>query len=440
MSDKFRSWGCFPQIEQKGRHINWSDEGIPDGNETLLPYGLGRSYGDSCLNSDGLVLATRNLNRFLAFDEENGILKCEAGTSLSEIIELVLPKGWFLAVSPGTKFVTVGGAIANDVHGKNHHRDGTFGHHVSCFELLRSSGERLICSSEENQEMFRATIGGLGLTGLITWAEIQLKPVSSAYLNVETIRYNNIRDFKALSDESSSTHLYTVAWIDCQSKGKNLGRGLFMRANHEKESGSHGKTIHQVATCKAINVPFVFPKGVLNKFTVSSFNQLYFRKQLFARKQSLDHYDSFFYPLDSIANWNRIYGPKGFFQYQFLVPHKDYTAIQEALEVIAKSGAGSFLAVLKEFGEKPSIGMISFPRAGVCLALDFPNQGEKTLNLLERLDNLVVSAGGTVYPAKDARMSAESFKAYYSNNERFSKFIDPRFNSNFWRRTHPDIQ
>jgi len=433
----FESWGRFPKVDQEGIYLNWSDEGIPHGNETILAFGLGRSYGDSCLNSDGIVLSTRNLNRFLAFDETKGILKCEAGTSLAEIINLVLPKGWFLPVTPGTKQVTVGGAIANDVHGKNHHRDGTFGHHITQFELLRSDGEKLVCSNQENLDMFRATIGGLGLTGLITWAEIQLKAVASAYLDVETIRFNNIHSFKTLSEESNETHLYTVAWIDCQAKGGNLGRGLFMRANHEAVSDSAAAVAQQVTPRKKINIPFVFPGGVLNWLTVKSFNQLYFRKQLHNYRKSLDHYDGFFYPLDGLSNWNRIYGPKGFFQYQFVVPHRDYIAIEEVLTMIANSGAGSFLAVLKEFGDKPSLGMMSFPRPGICLALDFPNKGNKTLELMQRLDDLVVSAGGAVYPAKDARMSAESFSAYYSANEQFSKFIDPRFSSNFWRRTHP---
>ncbi len=439
MASQFSSWGRYPQLEQRGIYLNWADEGLPENGESLLPFGMGRSYGDSCLNTDGLVLATSHMNRFLSFDETNGILKCEAGVTLAEIIDLALPRGWFPPVTPGTKYVTLGGAIANDVHGKNHHKDGTFGHHVSRFELLQSSGERIICSEQDNAELFYATIGGLGLTGLITWAEIRLKPVESAFMDVETIRFDNLQAFKTLSDESSSSHLYTVAWVDCQATGEKMGRGLFMRANHATDP-ANSKDKFEPASAKKLNVPFVFPQGVLNTFTIKNFNRLYYGKQLQHFSKSRDHYDKYFYPLDAITNWNRIYGPRGFFQYQFLVPHEDYAAIEEALGIIAKSGAGSFLAVLKEFGDIPSVGMLSFPRPGVCLALDFPNQGESTLALLQQLDDLVVAAKGAVYPAKDARMAPEAFAAYFPRAGEFSKYVDPRFSSNFWRRVQGNSQ
>lgn len=426
----FNSWGRYPQLQQQGLYLDWATEGLPPGETSVLPFGMGRSYGDSCLNSDGMVVATRRLNKFLSFDRESGLLRCEAGVTLEEIIDLALPEGWFLPVTPGTKFVTVGGAIANDVHGKNHHKDGTFGHHITRFELLRSSGERRVCSAQDHSALFQATVGGLGLTGLITWAEIQLKAVDGAFMDVETLRFENLKEFKALSDESAESHLYTVAWVDCQASGQQLGRGLFMRANHAK--GRQDSSNKQRKS--KLNVPFVFPQGLLNHFTITNFNRLYYHKQLQRYSKSRDHYDKYFYPLDAIGNWNRIYGPKGFFQYQFVVPHEDYTAIEEAFAMIAASGAGSFLAVLKEFGEIPSLGMLSFPRPGVCLALDFPNQGDKTLALLQRLDDLVMAAGGAVYPAKDARMAPAAFAAYYPRMEEFSQHIDPRFSSNFWRR------
>lgn len=433
MGAKFQSWGRYPRVEQKGQYLSWLDEALPSGEESLLPFGMGRSYGDSCLNSEGLVLATQYLNRFIEFNESTGVLRAESGVTLAEIIDLVLPRGWFLPVTPGTKFVTLGGAVANDVHGKNHHRDGNFGHHVISFELIRSGGERLVCSTEENTAFFEATIGGLGLTGLIAWVEVQLKPVKSAFMDVESIRFGNLDEFKQLSNESSEGFLYTVAWIDCQSTGDGMGRGLFMRANHHRDESSNLPI--QIKSDKGkISVPCVLPQGVLNPLTVKTFNSLYYRKQINKIKRSRDYFDGYFYPLDAIHNWNRIYGPQGFLQYQFVVPSEDYAAIKEALGIIVQSGAGSFLAVLKEFGDIPSKGMLSFPRSGVCLALDFPNRGEKTLNLLQKLDELVIEARGAVYPAKDARMSSSAFHAFYPRVDEFSKYVDRRFSSNFWRR------
>lgn len=396
-----------------------------------MPYGRGRSYGDSCLNDSQTICVTSRLNHFIHFDPEQGILRCESGVGLDEILQLVVPQGWFLAVTPGTKYVTVGGAIANDVHGKNHHLAGTFGCHVTAFELLRTTGERLRCSATENAAMFRATIGGLGLTGLITWAEIRLKKITTPYIDSETIRFDNLAEFFVLSDESDQHWEYTVAWIDCLAQGAHLGRGLFMRGRHSEQPVSSSGQM----TNRRLSMPVNAPGFLLNQYTIRLFNEIYYRKNRQKRMVSRAYYDPFFYPLDSIDNWNRMYGRRGFYQYQCLVPLSDgEMVIHRLLETIAASGMGSFLSVLKKFGDIASPGMLSFPRAGITLALDFPNYGTKLLALFEKLDEQVMQAKGAVYPAKDARMSDKAFQHYFPQWRDFSQYRDPGMSSSFWRR------
>ena len=430
-----QSWGRYPRVK-RGQVIPifWRDE-FPDlgaFEQPILPYGYGRSYGDSCLNEDGVYLDMTHLNRFIAFDEQVGLLRCEAGVSLAEILKLIVPRGWFLPVSPGTKFISVGGAIANDVHGKNHHKAGTFGCHVTQFELLRSDGTRLICTPNKNWELFRATIGGLGLTGIILWAEFRLKPISGPFITMENIRYSSLAEFMDLAAESEQDFEYTVAWVDCLARGRQLGRGFFSRGNNEH---SEPYTFKQMPRRLPLVVPFDLPSFALNTLTVKAFNTAIYYVHKKKREQKIVSYEPFFYPLDSIHNWNRVYGKRGFFQYQSVVPFADgYEVMKEMLERISRSGQGSFLVVLKTFGDVPSPGMLSFPRSGVTLALDFANNGPKTLQLLEELDMVVRQSGGMVYPAKDARMSAESFQTYYPQWQRFAQYIDPKFSSSFWRR------
>jgi FAD/FMN-containing dehydrogenase len=429
----YGSWGRYPRCKHTVRPLSWTMDNLPlpTDNGFVLPYGQGRSYGDSCQNPDGTLLATARLNRFVSFDRQSGVLRCEAGVTLDEILRLVVPQGWFLPVTPGTRFVSVGGAIANDVHGKNHHRAGTFGRHVRALELLRSDGERRRCRADENAAWFAATIGGLGLTGLITWAELQLKPISGPYVSVDTIKFRDLAAFFDIAAESERDYEYTVAWVDCLARGPHLGRGLFMRGNHASMPAGRSPS----STRRRLRVPLDFPGFALNSATVRAFNGLYYRRQRRPRAHRIVHYEPFFYPLDAIANWNRIYGRRGFMQYQCVVPTvDDARAITALLRTIADSGLGSFLSVLKTFGDLPSPGMLSFPRPGVTLALDFPNRGARTLMLLERLDAIVRDAGGAVYPAKDARMSAHSFQTYYPNWEQFARYVDPRFSSGFWRR------
>jgi FAD/FMN-containing dehydrogenase len=430
-SSSHQSWGRYPRANQVVIEPAWSDDPIVfEPGRSYLPFGLGRSYGDSCLNDGGVIISTRRLDRFLSFDSEKGLLTCEAGVSLADILSFSVPRQWFLPVTPGTKFVTLGGAIANDVHGKNHHRAGTFGCHVTEFELLRSSGEILRCSPERNAELYAATIGGLGLTGLIRSATLQLKKIGGPYIDRESVKFGSLDEFFEISAQSEMSFEYTVAWLDCVSTGKSFGRGLFFRGEHSNmPANGHrpGKPL--------LKVPFDFPGFALNKLSVSAFNQLYFHKQFSRIKKDVLHYDPFFYPLDSVYDWNRIYGSRGFLQFQCVIPTEDHhEALTRILRLIVDSGRASFLAVLKEFGDVPSPGMLSFPRKGVTLCLDFPNQGQSTLELLSRIDDIVRNTGGAQYPAKDSTMSGSSFKQYFPRWEEFTKYVDPKFSSSFWRR------
>jgi FAD/FMN-containing dehydrogenase len=425
------SWGKYPAVaDQRVHRLRWRDEPWPAASGTLLPRGLGRSYGDSCLNAGGTLLETLQLDHIVRFDRAQGLLCCEAGTSLAAVLDLILPAGWFLPVTPGTRQVTVGGCLANDVHGKNHHRAGAFGCFVERFELARSDGRRLICSPTENPELFRATIGGLGLTGLVTWVEFRLRRIAGPWIDHESIRFGGLDEFFALAAESDQAFEYTVAWIDCLARGPRLGRGLFLRGNHSPAPGPAARP-----RSGRLGIPFDAPELLLNRATLGAFNGAYYWRQLRRVRRGLTHAERFFYPLDGIADWNRLYGRRGLLQYQCVVPHAAGPAAVRALvERVAASGEGSFLAVLKIFGDRPSPGLLSFPRPGVTLALDFPNRGASTLALLERLDQELRGTGGRVYPAKDARMSAASFQAYYPAWRELERWIDPAFSSSFWRR------
>lgn len=437
---KALSWGRVHRADQAllGLHSRHADLPLPVHGESLLPYGNGRSYGDSNLNPGGSLLHGRSLDRFIEFDPATGVLTCEAGVLLSEVIRLVLPQGWFLPVTPGTQFVTVGGAIANDVHGKNHHAVGSFGVHVLRFELLRSDGQRLVCTPKDNQDWFAATVGGLGLTGMITWASMQLRRVRNPFMDTETIRFHSLEEFFELSAESERDYEYTVSWIDCAFQGKRLGRGLFNRANHAGAALDLNVLPNKLPAAwiePTRRVPITPPLSLINSFSLKLFNLAYFHRQRAARQRSWQHYRPFFYPLDALLEWNRIYGPRGFYQYQSVVPpDRALVATREMLQAIAASGMGSFLAVLKQFGTPPNAGMLSFPMPGTTLALDFPNSGARLHRLFAELDRIVLAAGGRLYPAKDGRMGPELFKAGYPRWSEFQQFIDPRFSSGLWRR------
>lgn len=431
MSRDGQSWGRYPKANQSILAVTDRHAHLPAVAAPVLPYGNGRSYGDSCLNDGGTLLHARHMDRFIAFDAKTGVIECEAGVLFSEILDLVVPQGWFLPVTPGTKFVTVGGAIANDVHGKNHHKAGTIGCHVLEFELLRSDDSRRLCSPQQNPEWFAATIGGLGLTGLVTRAKIQLRRVAGPWMSGEVHRFPDLAGFFRLSQESDRDYEYTVAWIDCASQGKALGRGIFTRANHAPAHPDQ----RPPAPSRRLHVPLTPPVSLINPLSLRAFNTLYYRRQRESVSHVTMHYEPHFFPLDGVGEWNRIYGPRGFMQYQCVIPPTAaFNGIEALVKTIAASGQGSFLAVLKQFGSAASPGMLSFPRPGATLALDFPNRGPSTLGLLDRLDDIVAAAGGAVYPAKDARMPARCFKQYFPAWETFSHYIDPSFSSSFWRR------
>jgi FAD/FMN-containing dehydrogenase len=434
---KRASWGQYPADPQRlFKPGNRHGRLLPEGTETVLGYGRGRSYGDSCLNTGGVLIGSDALDHFIAFDDEAGLLTCEAGVTFADVIALALPRGWFLPVTPGTKFVTVAGAIANDVHGKNHHREGTFGGHVVSFELATSDGLRRICSTTENADLFAATIGGLGLTGFITQATIQLKRAPSAVLTGQSIKFNNVEEFFDLATEAHESHEYTVSWIDCLGSGATLGRGIFMQANMASPDEAKAAKLDKGLP---LAVPLTPPLSLVNKLTLKPFNWAYYHRQQAKIVKKLWSINAFHYPLDAIANWNRIYGPKGLLQHQCVVPVSDQREVSRALlGEISRSGQGSFLVVFKTFGSRPSPGMLSFPMEGATLALDFPIRGQSTFTLLDRLDAIVVEAGGRVYPAKDARMSASTFQHGYPRLDAFRKFVDPRFSSSFAHRVMGD--
>ncbi len=391
-----------------------------------IAYGLGRSYGDACLNPQGTVWSTAGLDRFVAFDPASGRLVCEAGVVLRDIQRLALARGWGLPVLPGTQLVTVGGAIANDVHGKNHHRMGTFAEHVRRLRLVRCDGEVVECGPDLRPDWFAATVGGFGLTGLIVEAELQLRPAHGPWLEGETLPFAGLADFFALSRESEAAWQHTVAWIDCTSGAEP--RGLFMRARPAPKDA--GATWHE----RLRSMPVTPPISLVNRLSLGPFNALYYRLQRRHRGVRIVHYQPFLFPLDSLLKWNRLYGPKGFFQYQCVVPGAaGPDAMRDILRSIARSGEGSVLAVLKTFADRPAMGLMSFVREGVTLALDFRNV-PTVAELFERIDAIVRAAGGRIYLAKDARMSRALFEATYPNLAAFKRFRDPGMSSAMSRR------
>jgi len=420
------SWGRIRPVSAEVDTPAWLDQ-VELKESGNLAYGLGRSYGDSCLLEEGHMIETRFLDRIICFNPETGLLKAEGGISLDAILRFAVPRGWFLPTTPGTRQVTLGGAIANDVHGKNHHQAGCFGNHVPRLELLRSDGGRH--TAETGTPLHAATIGGLGLTGLIIWAELQLVPIRSANLDVELIRFKGLDEFLELSRDSAETWEHTVAWIDCLASGPSLGRGIFIRGNWSKFGDLEPHKAGSAA------IPVDFPDFALNRFSIRSFNTAYYHRFLGKTNELRQHYSPFFHPLDSVQGWSRIYGKRGFYQYQCVTPFEAGPDPMNAmLKRIAESGQGSFLAVLKTFGDIPSPGMLSFPSPGITLALDFANQGPETLTLFDDLDTIVREASGRFYPAKDARMSKADFERSFPRLEEFRKHTDPGFSSDFWKR------
>lgn len=427
MASDLLSWGRWPRVNQRALALDRQPARLPAGAPgQWLPRGLGRSYGDSCLNPDRGLLLCGGLDRLLAFDGDTGVLRAEAGVSLEQVIRFALPRGWFLPVTPGTRFVTLGGAVAHDVHGKNHHRAGAFGHHVRALELVRSDRGVVRTGPDELPELFRATIGGMGLTGLIRWVELQLVPAAGPWFESRVIRFDNLAEFFRLAPEIDRDFEYSAAWIDCLARGRQLGRGLYICGNPSADATP------APSPRPLLKVPFELPGWLLNPLSLALFNEVYYRKP--ARGGRV-HYAPFLYPLDVLSDWNRIYGRRGFLQWQCVLAHGSARGvIHSLLERISARRQGSFLALLKTFGDRPAAGLLSFPRPGVTLALDFPMNGQPTLDLLEELDGIIRPAGGAQYAAKDARMSPEDFRAAYPRLPDFLVWRDPALGSGFARR------
>ncbi|RDK88511.1 FAD-binding oxidoreductase [Marinirhabdus gelatinilytica] len=424
------NWGNFPKLKASEYLFEnlHKTQGILEAEESVLARGNGRCYGDAALNN--AVVSTLSLKHFLSFDETEGTLTCEAGVLFSDILNLVVPKGFFLPVTPGTKFITVGGAIAADVHGKNHHKDGCFSEFVTQLKLVIDTGETIICSRTENTTLFWETIGGMGLTGIIVEATFQLKRIANSYIYVESIKAKNLTEIMALF-EASEDWTYTVAWIDCLQKGKHIGRSILMRGEHarpEQLSNKQQKEPFKLSPTKAIKIPFNFPRFVLNTLSVKAFNWLYYNKQTPKTIKKVTHFEPFFYPLDSLLEWNRIYGKSGFIQYQFVIPKGvGKEALQDILQTIAKSNQGSFLAVLKLFGKNNPKAYNSFPIEGYTLALDF-KVNKKLYKLVPELDAIVLKYKGRIYRAKDSLSNARLLDYVKVHNTKFNSVQNRRIN------------
>lgn len=427
------NWGLYPAIKANvisPTTIVEFQEAILS-NKEIIARGNGRCYGDASLQNT--IISTSRWNKFLDFDRENGIIEVESGVRLDEILEISILAGYFIAVTPGTKFITVGGAISSDVHGKNHHIDGCFSDHLIHFDLMIENGEIVRCSHQENSTLFWSTIGGMGLTGVILSARFLLKKIETAYIKNEAIQANNLDEIFELF-ESSESWTYNVAWLDCLQKGNKLGKSIMLRGEHAtiKELPEKLKENPlQVKKKLNLNIPFFFPNFALNTLSIKIFNWLYFNKQGKKHLKNYVDYETFFYPLDAVHNWNRIYGKNGFIQYQFVIPKENgKQGMRKILEKIASSGNGSFLVVLKLFGENNSEAYNSFPMKGYTLALDF-KVNNKLEKLIKELDDIVMQHDGRIYRTKDA-MSNPALTNYLQNidsnkfeskqNERINRF------------------
>jgi decaprenylphospho-beta-D-ribofuranose 2-oxidase len=420
---KVSNWGNFPSTQAEVRSFATAEEALHclQSAPELIPRGLGRCYGDSALS--GNIVSTLKFNRFLDFDREQGILHCQAGLSFVDILDVIVPNGWFLPVTPGTKFITLGGAIAADVHGKNHHSEGSFSRHVLGLRLLAPNGQVYDCSRTENADIFWATCGGMGLTGLILDASFRLKPIETAYIVEETTKARNVDALYKLF-ESSVDFTYSVAWIDCLAKGKNLGKGFLLNGEHALVSDlKKEKQIQSPLTLPSkfkFTVPFNMPSFSVNPLTAKAFNILWYAKAKGNGHRHIIDYDTYFYPLDGIHHWNRVYGKRGFAQYQFVLPSATgYDGMVKILQEISAAKMPSFLTVLKTLG-KGEKGPLSFPMEGYTLALDFPITS-RLFPFLDRLDEIVLDCGGRIYLTKDSRMKPEMLQSGYPRLEEFLK-------------------
>ena len=432
---KLSGWGRYPVIEAQVRapHSVEALRAVLNSAPTVIARGNGRAYGDSAVNPSATI-DMRRFNRMLAFDPQAGQLTAEAGVLLGDIITALLPRGWFPGVTPGTKFVTLGGMIAADVHGKNHHRDGSFRTCVDWIDVMGADGAIRRCSMQENVDLFEHTLGGMGLTGIIVRAAIRLRSVNTAWVRQTTLPMPNLKAAMAAFEQAQAA-TYSVAWIDCLKAGAGLGRSLIMLGEHAQVADLSERQARRPLSIPAsgtLTMPFDrFPSGALNRFTVRACNALYYR--IGARKAGprLVDWNRYFYPLDAILGWNRIYGRKGFVQFQCVLPlNSSESGLSALLTAIAKAGSGLFLAVLKRFGSHRR--RFAFPMEGYPLALDFPVTAA-TFTLLDRLDRITVDHGGRFYLAKDSRLSAQTLRAADSRVERF---VQMREDNGWTQRFH----
>ncbi|MEY3666852.1 MAG: hypothetical protein RL572_392 [Pseudomonadota bacterium] len=427
---RLHSWGRYPVTESEP-HAPRTPAAIAAllrhrdaAPASLIARGLGRSYGDSALAAE--VIQTQALDHLQSFDQTSGELRCAAGLSLDQVLQVFLPRGWMLPVVPGTRFVSVGGAIASDVHGKNHHVAGTFGQHVTRLALLQASGEVVECTPDHNRDLFDATCGGMGLTGIILDASLRLQRVPGSAILQQSLRSANLEEVVAQLEEHAAA-TYSVAWLDCLARGRTLGRALLYLGEHAQDGR------YLAPRPARLSVPFDAPALLLNRFSMSAFNALYYQRRVDPQARQRLEADSFFFPLDGIAHWNRLYGRHGFLQYQCVIPQDAALAgIRRVLQASGAAGKGSFLSVLKKFGPG-NRHWLSFPLEGYTLALDFKHE-PSLLPLLDELDRIVLDHGGRLYLAKDARMSAETFRRSYPRWEqmralRLASGADRLFNS-----------
>ncbi|RYG06232.1 MAG: FAD-binding oxidoreductase [Chitinophagaceae bacterium] len=422
MKKDIANWGNYPVIESDELSFSFDNELQSKVRKSthFIPRGNGRCYGDASLATE--TISTLKYDKILSFDTSGGVFECQSGLTLDKILEVIVPKGWFLPVTPGTKFITIGGAVGSDVHGKNHHVDGSFSNHIVEMEIVQEDGSLIICSPTDKADLFEATCGGMGLTGLISRVKFRLKKIETSYIRQKQLKAENLDEIIRMFDEYNH-YTYSVAWIDCLKKGKHFGRSILMLGEHAQVNDlneNQKKEPLKVPAKKQISFPFNLPSWVLNSFTVKAFNFLYYGKNFKKEINNVVNYEPFFYPLDVIQHWNRGYGKKGFVQYQFVLPLTAKDGLKEIVHRISDAGLGSFLAVLKVFGKQES--MISFPEEGYTLALDFPVRGN-LFSFLDELDKLVLKHGGRLYMSKDARMKPEVLEAGYPRLDEFKQIL-----------------
>lgn len=422
MQKQLANWGNYPAVACDEQTFSQDDQlqAVVAQNDAIIARGNGRCYGDASLAVHSI--STLKYDKVLDFDVQDGYITCQSGITLDQVLDIIVPKGWFLPVTPGTKNITIGGAIASDVHGKNHHVDGAFSRHVTWMDILTADGQTIRCSQTENTDLFWATCGGMGLTGVITVVKFDLKKIETAYIKQTQIKAKNLDEVIRLFDEYKH-YTYSVAWIDCLKKGDAFGRSILIVGEHATKADLSPKQAEhplQLPKKSQLTMPFNLPEFVLNTFTVKAFNWLYYGKNFKREINNVVPYEPFFYPLDAILHWNRGYGKSGFVQYQFVIPMDQKEGLVTILKRISDKGLGSFLAVLKVFGQQDDL--ISFPMEGYTLALDFPVR-KGLFEFLDELDELVLQHKGRLYLSKDARMKQDIFWKSYPNAPRFLEIV-----------------